>query len=132
MQLLYCQLTVRAAAVLQACYFSVAVVGFWEFGMSVRDNVLDNVGEPLWAISAAHAFVVLHVLSSYQVRTCPWVGSLILASPAPAPHPCPCCSGPHATSATAIHITPHPAPHLPLRLSASGLNYSSSANPPRP
>jgi len=59
--------TVAAYLVTAACYFPVALVGYWAFGRDVGDNVLVALQRPPWLVAAANMMVVIHVLGSYQV-----------------------------------------------------------------
>jgi len=56
-----------AYVVVAACYFPVAMVGYWAMGNGVGDNVLLSLGKPVWPIAAARLMVVVHVIGSYQV-----------------------------------------------------------------
>lgn len=56
-----------AYIVVALCYFPVALIGYWAFGNSVDDNILISLQKPKWLIVAANAFVVIHVIGSYQV-----------------------------------------------------------------
>lgn len=49
------------------CYFPVALIGYWAFGVDVADNVLVELKKPNWLIAAANLMVVVHVIGSYQV-----------------------------------------------------------------
>ncbi|KAL3691111.1 hypothetical protein R1sor_004762 [Riccia sorocarpa] len=60
-----------AYLVVAACYFPVAIVGFWAFGNTVGDNVLETAGRPVWLIAAANLMVVIHVTGSYQLYAMP-------------------------------------------------------------
>lgn len=60
---------VVAYIIVALCYFPVAVIGYWVFGNSVEDNVLLSLEKPIWLVASANAFVVVHVIGSYQVRT---------------------------------------------------------------
>lgn len=56
-----------AYLVVALCYFPVAILGYWVFGKDVEDNILLSLEKPRWLIVAANAFVVVHVIGSYQV-----------------------------------------------------------------
>jgi len=56
-----------AYIVVALCYFPVAWVGYYIFGNSVNDNILVSLEKPVWLIIMANAFVVIHVIGSYQV-----------------------------------------------------------------
>lgn len=58
---------VVAYIVVALCYFPVALVGYWMFGNSVEDNILETLEKPAWLIATANMFVVIHVIGSYQV-----------------------------------------------------------------
>ncbi|CAK9219726.1 unnamed protein product [Sphagnum troendelagicum] len=60
-----------AYVVVAACYFPVAMVGYWAMGNGVGDNVLLSLGKPVWLIAAARLMVVVHVIGSYQVYAMP-------------------------------------------------------------
>ncbi len=60
-----------AYVVVAACYFPVAMVGYWAMGNGVGDNVLLSLGKPVWLIAAARLMVVVHVIGSYQVIQTP-------------------------------------------------------------
>jgi amino acid permease len=59
--------TVAAYLVTAACYFPVALLGYWAFGRDVGDNVLVALQRPPWLVAAANMMVVIHVVGSYQV-----------------------------------------------------------------
>ncbi|KAK1289431.1 Lysine histidine transporter 1 [Acorus calamus] len=59
-----------AYIVVAACYFPVALIGYWAFGNSVEDNVLISLSKPRWLIAMANMFVVIHVIGSYQHKHC--------------------------------------------------------------
>lgn len=56
-----------AYLIVALCYFPVAIVGYWNFGNAVDDNILISLERPRWLIAAANMFVVVHVIGSYQV-----------------------------------------------------------------
>lgn len=56
-----------AYGVVAACYFPVAITGYWAFGNLVQDNILKSVGRPTWVVAMANLMVVVHVFASYQV-----------------------------------------------------------------
>ena len=60
-----------AYIVVAACYFPVAWVGFYIFGNRVEDNILLSLDKPTWLIVMANAFVLVHVIGSYQVNSNP-------------------------------------------------------------
>ncbi|PRQ17046.1 putative amino acid transporter, transmembrane domain-containing protein [Rosa chinensis] len=60
-----------AYVVVALCYFPVALIGYWVFGNSVQDNILISLEKPKWLIVIANAFVVIHVIGSYQVFAMP-------------------------------------------------------------
>lgn len=49
------------------CYFPVALIGYYVFGNTVEGNILTSLQKPAGLIIAANAFVVIHVIGSYQV-----------------------------------------------------------------
>ncbi|XP_038694838.1 lysine histidine transporter-like 5 [Tripterygium wilfordii] len=53
------------------CYFTVAVSGYWAFGVDVEDDVLISLEKPRWLIATANLMVFFHVLGSYQVFAMP-------------------------------------------------------------
>ncbi|KAK1314732.1 Lysine histidine transporter 1 [Acorus calamus] len=59
-----------AYIVVAACYFPVALIGYWAFGNSVEDNILISLSKPRWLIAMANMFVVIHVIGSYQHLHC--------------------------------------------------------------
>ncbi|CAL5031631.1 unnamed protein product [Urochloa decumbens] len=63
--------TVAAYLVTAACYFPVAIAGYWAFGRDVSDNVLVALQRPPWLVAAANMMVVIHVVGSYQVYAMP-------------------------------------------------------------
>ncbi|CAD6263459.1 unnamed protein product [Miscanthus lutarioriparius] len=63
--------TVAAYLVTAACYFPVALLGYWAFGRDVGDNVLVALQRPPWLVAAANMMVVIHVVGSYQVYAMP-------------------------------------------------------------
>ncbi|KAE8717097.1 Lysine histidine transporter-like 2 [Hibiscus syriacus] len=60
-----------AYIVVALCYFPVALVGYWVFGNSVKDNILISLEKPAWLIAMANMFVVVHVIGSYQIYAMP-------------------------------------------------------------
>ncbi|XP_044504083.1 lysine histidine transporter 1-like [Mangifera indica] len=58
---------VVAYIVVALCYFPVAVIGYWEFGNTVEQNILLSLEKPVWLIGMANMFVVVHVIRSYQI-----------------------------------------------------------------
>ncbi|KAL2622944.1 hypothetical protein R1flu_003149 [Riccia fluitans] len=62
---------VVAYFVVAACYFPVAIVGYWAYGNNVKDNILIQLGHPRWLIAAANFMVVIHVTGSYQLYAMP-------------------------------------------------------------
>ncbi|KAA3459437.1 Lysine histidine transporter 1 [Gossypium australe] len=52
---------VVAYIIIALCYFPVALIGYWMFGNSVRDNILISLEKPAWLIAMANMFVVVHV-----------------------------------------------------------------------
>ncbi|KAE8694396.1 Lysine histidine transporter 2 [Hibiscus syriacus] len=60
-----------AYIVVALCYFPVALVGYWMFGNSVKDNILISLEKPAWLIAMANMFVVVHVIGSYQIYAMP-------------------------------------------------------------
>ncbi|XP_030450285.1 lysine histidine transporter 1-like isoform X2 [Syzygium oleosum] len=60
-----------AYIVVALCYFPVALIGYWIFGNSVKDNILISLGKPAWLIALANMFVVVHVIGSYQISARP-------------------------------------------------------------
>ena len=58
---------VVAYIVIAACYFPVAMIGYWAFGKDVDDNILITLNKPKWLIAMANMMVVVHVIGSYQV-----------------------------------------------------------------
>ncbi|KAG4118794.1 hypothetical protein ERO13_D11G039200v2 [Gossypium hirsutum] len=62
---------VIAYLVVAACYFPVAFCGYLVFGNQVEDNVLVSLEKPAYLIVAANAFVLVHVIGSYQVFAMP-------------------------------------------------------------
>ncbi|GAB2280585.1 hypothetical protein Dimus_015215 [Dionaea muscipula] len=60
-----------AYIVVAACYFPVAFIGYYIFGNNVEDNILLSLEKPSWLIVAANAFVVIHVIGSYQIYAMP-------------------------------------------------------------
>ncbi|GER56053.1 transmembrane amino acid transporter family protein [Striga asiatica] len=60
-----------AYLVVAICYLPVAFVGYYVFGNSVDDNILQTLEKPAWLIAAANLFVFVHVIGSYQVYAMP-------------------------------------------------------------
>lgn len=60
-----------AYIVVALCYFPVALVGYWAYGNSLEDNILETVRKPKWLIAAANLMVVIHVIGSYQIYAMP-------------------------------------------------------------
>jgi amino acid permease len=58
---------VVAYIIIAACYFPVAMIGYWTFGNSVDDNILITLNRPKWLIAMANMMVVVHLIGSYQV-----------------------------------------------------------------
>ena len=57
-----------AYIVVAMCYFPVSFIGYLVFGNSIEDNILISLEKPALLIIAANAFVVIHVIGSYQVK----------------------------------------------------------------
>ncbi|CAN1153801.1 Lysine histidine transporter 1 [Linum perenne] len=53
------------------CYFPVALVGYYIFGNDIEDNILISLEKPAWLIAMANAFVIVHVIGSYQLFAMP-------------------------------------------------------------
>ncbi|KAL3532927.1 hypothetical protein ACH5RR_006448 [Cinchona calisaya] len=51
--------------------FAFAVCGYYAFGNKVDDTILITMQKPSWLVTAANAFVVIHVIGSYQVYAMP-------------------------------------------------------------
>ncbi|CAN0924662.1 Lysine histidine transporter 1 [Linum grandiflorum] len=62
---------VIAYIVVALCYFPVALVGYYVFGNKVEDNILISLEKPTWLIVMANAFVIIHVIGSYQLYAMP-------------------------------------------------------------
>ncbi|KAL3636442.1 hypothetical protein CASFOL_020989 [Castilleja foliolosa] len=62
---------VFAYIVVALCYFPVAFIGYHTFGNVVEDNILLALEKPTWLITLANAFVLVHVVGSYQVFAMP-------------------------------------------------------------
>ncbi|KAL6658814.1 hypothetical protein ACP70R_002854 [Stipagrostis hirtigluma subsp. patula] len=62
---------VVAYIVVAMCYFPVAIIGYWAFGNTVKDNILITLDKPKWLIALANMMVVVHVIGSYQVYAMP-------------------------------------------------------------
>ncbi|XP_050373562.1 lysine histidine transporter 1-like [Argentina anserina] len=62
---------ILAYIVVALCYFPVAFIGYWVFGNTVQDNILLSLEKPKWLIVIANAFVLIHVIGSYQVYAMP-------------------------------------------------------------
>ncbi|CAL1391521.1 unnamed protein product [Linum trigynum] len=60
-----------AYIVVALCYFPVALVGYYIFGNKVEDNILISLEKPVWLVIIANAFVVIHVIGSYQLFAMP-------------------------------------------------------------
>ncbi|KAL9256952.1 Lysine histidine transporter 1-like protein [Drosera capensis] len=60
-----------AYIVVALCYFPVALIGYWAFGNTVSDNILQSLEKPTWLIAMANMFVVVHVIGSYQIYAMP-------------------------------------------------------------
>ncbi|XP_015073126.1 lysine histidine transporter 2-like [Solanum pennellii] len=58
---------IGAYIIVAICYFPVAFVGYAAFGNTVEDNILISLEKPAWLIIMANAFVVIHVIGSYQI-----------------------------------------------------------------
>ncbi|KAJ4827316.1 Lysine histidine transporter 1, partial [Turnera subulata] len=71
---------VVAYIVVALCYFPVALIGYWMYGNSVKDDILISLEKPVWLIAMANMFVVVHVIGSYQVQhlVCIVVGLLLM------------------------------------------------------
>lgn len=59
---------VVAYIIVAFCYCSVAVSGFWAYGIVVDDDVLISLEKPPWLIATANLMVFFHVIGSYQVK----------------------------------------------------------------
>ncbi|KAM7266560.1 hypothetical protein ACFE04_004457 [Oxalis oulophora] len=62
---------VAAYFLVAACYFAVAISGYWAFGSHVEDDVLISLQKPAWVIAVANLMVFVHVVGSYQVFAMP-------------------------------------------------------------
>ncbi|XP_025822659.1 lysine histidine transporter 2-like isoform X2 [Panicum hallii] len=62
---------VVAYIIIAACYFPVALAGYWAFGNLVDENILITLEKPRWLIAVANMMVVVHVVGSYQVYAMP-------------------------------------------------------------
>uniref|UniRef100_A0ACD5T734 Uncharacterized protein n=1 Tax=Avena sativa TaxID=4498 RepID=A0ACD5T734_AVESA len=62
---------VVAYVIIALHYFPVALIGYWAFGNTVKDNILITLNKPNWLIAIANMMVVLHVVGSYQVYAMP-------------------------------------------------------------
>jgi amino acid permease len=62
---------VVAYIIIAACYFPVALAGYWAFGNQVDENILITLEKPWWLIAVANMMVVVHVVGSYQVYAMP-------------------------------------------------------------
>ncbi|CAM6092731.1 unnamed protein product [Calypogeia fissa] len=62
---------VVAYFVVAACYFPVALVGYWAYGNTITGNILLFLGKPRWLIATANFMVVIHVTGSYQLYAMP-------------------------------------------------------------
>ncbi|CAN1187949.1 Lysine histidine transporter 1 [Linum perenne] len=62
---------VIAYIVMALCYFPVALIGYYVFGNKVEDNILISLDKPTWLIVMANAFVIIHVIGSYQLYAMP-------------------------------------------------------------
>lgn len=60
-----------AYLIVALCYFPVAIIGYYVFGNSVEDNIMLSLQKPTWLIVLANAFVIVHVIGSYQVFAMP-------------------------------------------------------------
>ncbi|XP_056176345.1 lysine histidine transporter 1-like isoform X2 [Syzygium oleosum] len=60
-----------AYIVVALCYFPVALIGYYVFGNTVKDNILISLEKPKWLIAMANMFVVIHVIGSYQIYAMP-------------------------------------------------------------
>ncbi|CAN0925234.1 Lysine histidine transporter 1 [Linum grandiflorum] len=60
-----------AYIVVGLCYFPVAIAGYYVFGNAVEDNILISLEKPAWLIATANAFVIIHVIGSYQLFAMP-------------------------------------------------------------
>ncbi|XP_049390208.1 lysine histidine transporter 2-like [Solanum stenotomum] len=58
---------IGAYFIVAICYFPVAFIGYAAFGNTVEDNILISLEKPAWLIIMANAFVVIHVIGSYQI-----------------------------------------------------------------
>ncbi|KAH0692580.1 hypothetical protein KY285_019677 [Solanum tuberosum] len=58
---------IGAYIIVAICYFPVAFIGYAAFGNTVEDNILISLEKPAWLIIMANAFVVIHVIGSYQI-----------------------------------------------------------------
>ncbi|KAJ1267088.1 hypothetical protein BS78_07G029200 [Paspalum vaginatum] len=62
---------VVAYIIVAACYFPAALVGYWDFGNQVDENILVTLEKPKWLIATANMMVVVHVVGSYQLYAMP-------------------------------------------------------------
>ncbi|KAL0461756.1 UNVERIFIED_CONTAM: Lysine histidine transporter 1 [Sesamum latifolium] len=62
---------IAAYIIVALCYFPVALVGYWTFGNTVKDNILISLEKPKWLIAMANLFVVIHLIGGYQIYAMP-------------------------------------------------------------
>jgi amino acid permease len=65
--------TAVSVAVTTVIYLLCGCVGYAAFGSAAPDNMLTGFGfyEPFWLLDVANAFVVVHLVGTYQVMTQP-------------------------------------------------------------
>lgn len=56
-----------AYALVAYCYFGVAFTGYNAFGSATQDQILYNLGHPVWVVCVASVMVIVHVCGSFQV-----------------------------------------------------------------
>ena len=59
---------VIAYIVVALCYFPVALIGYWQYGNHVGENIITYINRPHILVAIANMFVVIHVIGSYQVQ----------------------------------------------------------------
>lgn len=62
---------IAAYTIIALCYLPVAIIGYWMFGNSVKENILGTLHKPRWLIAMANMFVVFHLIGSYQIYAIP-------------------------------------------------------------
>ncbi|XP_047972202.1 lysine histidine transporter 1-like isoform X2 [Salvia hispanica] len=60
-----------AYVIVALCYFPVALIGYWTYGVTVDENILITLQRPKWLVAMANMFVAVHLIGGYQLYAMP-------------------------------------------------------------